>query len=75
MIIEARTSFGNNIFREVFITACWIIWLTRNAVVFDSGQIDINAWKRHFREEFGLVCTKAKPARQQQLRQWRDSFM
>jgi len=75
MIIEARTSFGNNIFREIFITARWIIWLARNEVIFDNGQIDINAWKRHFREEFGLVCTKAKPARQLQLRQWRDSFM
>ena len=26
MVIEARTTFGHCIFREIMITACWIIW-------------------------------------------------
>jgi hypothetical protein len=50
MIIEARTTFGSPLFREIFITACWVIWSTRNGVIFDSGQINLNVWKNQFRE-------------------------
>jgi len=67
MIIEARTTFGSPLFREIFITACWVIWSTRNGVIIDSGQINLNVWKTQFREvglqELGLVCTKAKQSR------------
>lgn len=34
MVIEARTNFGSNIFREIHIAACWVIWITRNEVIF-----------------------------------------
>jgi hypothetical protein len=74
MVIEARTNFGDPLFREIFITACWIIWTTRNKVIFDKGQIDINIWRREFKEELGLVCIKAKPSRQTPLNLWRDSY-
>ena len=74
MIIEARTVFGNALFREIFITACWVIWTTRNAIIFDNGQANLSNWKREFKEELGLVCTKAKPSRQAALRTWRDSY-
>lgn len=47
------------IFGEIFVTACWVIWTLRNDVIFDNGQISLNIWKRKFREELGLVCTKA----------------
>jgi hypothetical protein len=30
MIIEAQNVFGDHIFREIVITAYWIIWTTRN---------------------------------------------
>jgi hypothetical protein len=63
MVLQARADFKNAIFREIAITACWVIWNTRNYVVFDTGQINIHLWKRQFKEEFGLVCTKAKAAR------------
>jgi hypothetical protein len=53
MVIEAREAFGSTIFREIFITACWIIWLTRNSVIFYNGQINLNAWKTRFKEELG----------------------
>ena len=42
MIIDARTSFGSPIFREIFITACWIIWVTRNTVIFDDVQANLS---------------------------------
>jgi hypothetical protein len=34
MVIEARTNFGSNIFRDIYIAACWVIWITRNEVIF-----------------------------------------
>jgi hypothetical protein len=49
--------------KEFFIKACWVICTTRNSVAFYNGQINVNLWKRHFKEELGLVCAKAKPAR------------
>ena len=75
MVLQARADFNNAIFREIAITACWVIWNTRNDVVFDNGQINIHLWKRQFKEEFGLVCTKAKAARQVKLSAWRVSYM
>jgi hypothetical protein len=59
---------------EIFITACWIIWTTRNKIIFDQGQVNLNGWKREFKEEFGLVCTKTKASRQPSLSSWRDSY-
>jgi hypothetical protein len=52
-----------------------VIWTTRNGVIFDNVQNDINQWKRVFKSELGLVCTKAKPSRQAALDLWRDNFM
>jgi hypothetical protein len=75
MILQAREDFDNNIFREIIITACWVIWTTRNGVIFDNGQININHWKRQFKTELGLVCTKAKPSKQSALNFWRDNFL
>jgi hypothetical protein len=74
MVIQARSDFGNPQFREIFMTACWIIWTTRNKVIFDNGQINISIWKREFKEELDLVCAKAKPSRQTQLSLQRDSY-
>jgi hypothetical protein len=74
MVIDASTSFGSPIFREIFIMACWIIWVTRNVVIFDNGQINLNNWRRQFREELDLVCTKAKPSRQAALINWKENY-
>jgi len=75
MVLEARETFGSKIFSKIFITGCWIIWLTRNGVIFNNGQVSITAWKIRFKEEFGYVCTKAKVSRQNQLNIWRDSYV
>jgi hypothetical protein len=56
MILQARADFDNVIFRGIIITGFWVIWMTRNGVIFDNGQIDINLWKRQFKEELGLMC-------------------
>jgi hypothetical protein len=75
MFLQAREAFQSVIFREVVITACWIIWTTRNKIIFDNGQRNVVAWKRRFKEELGLVCTKAKPSRSALLSVWRDSYV
>lgn len=46
MVLDARNAFGNRIFREIFITGCWIIWTTRNKVIFDNGSTQISTWSR-----------------------------
>jgi hypothetical protein len=71
-MLEQR--FGNPIFRELFITAYWVIWTTCNSIIFYNGQISISLWKRRFREELDLVCIKAKEQRQGTLTAWRDSY-
>lgn len=74
MILQARIDFQNIISREIVITACWIIWITRNSIIFDNGQRSINLWKTKFRDELGLVCTKAKASKSILISLWIDSF-
>jgi hypothetical protein len=75
MVIVARTDFGSSIFREIFITACWVIWKTRNVVIFDNAQASVDFWKIQFREELGLVCIKTKLDKHLTLSLWRDNFL
>jgi hypothetical protein len=74
MILQAKEDFHNIIFREIMITACWIIWKTRNKVIFDNGQKCIAEWKRQFKDELALVCTKARGSKSTLISLWRDSF-
>ena len=75
MIVWARLQFGSPIFREIFISACWIIWNTRNGIIFYHGQKNIHVWKRQFREEIALVCNKARPSVSSALSSSRDSYL
>jgi hypothetical protein len=70
MIIHARTTFGNHIFREIFITACWMIWNVRNGTIFDNKACLLADWK-----ELGLVCTKAKKSISDPLSLWRENHL
>lgn len=72
MVIEARLAFGSPIFREFFVTACWIIWTTRNRVVFYNASVCLNSLKVAFKHELGLVCTKAKSSISATLSLWRE---
>ena len=75
MLITARRDFGSSIFREILITACWVLWKTRNAAIFDNVQPQLATWKIQLKEEIGLVCTKAKEEKSLLLRLWRDNLM
>ncbi|EER99102.3 hypothetical protein BDA96_02G261200 [Sorghum bicolor] len=75
MIIQARLTFGSAIFREIFITTCWIIWNTRNNIIFDNGQKNLQLWKMQFKAQLGLVCTKAKPSKSAVIHSWKESYL
>jgi len=60
MVIEARDVFGNHIFKEIIITACWTIWTTTNRVTFNNANFCLNMCKEDLNKELGLVCIKAK---------------
>jgi hypothetical protein len=42
-----------------------VIWTTRNGVIFDNVQNDINQWKRVFKSELGLFAPKTNPVDRQ----------
>jgi len=63
MMLNAREQFGNQIFREIVITACWAIWTLRNSIIFENGPRSIAAWRRRFKAELDLVCIKANEKR------------
>jgi len=44
MIIEARTAFGSYLFRAIVITACWIIWNSRNGLILDNMPCTLAIW-------------------------------
>ena len=74
VVSQARNTFGSAIFRELVITACWVIWTTRNGVIFDAKSFNLNSWRAAFKEELGLVCIKAMQDMKVQLELWRENF-
>jgi len=74
MVIEARTTFGSPILRELVIIACWIVWKTRNGVIFGTKVCNLKNWKSRFKEELGFVCIKAKQNLKVTLDLWRENF-
>ena len=60
MVCQARISFGSKIFRELVITACWVIWTTRNGVIFDGKAHSLNQWKRAFKDELGRFVSRPR---------------
>ena len=71
--MEARNDFGSSIFREVVVTTCWIIWTTRNRVVFDGLNFTLSRWIEDFKE-LGLVCIKAKQSVKLSLELWLENI-
>lgn len=68
----SQDKFGNLIFKEIVITSCWVIWTTRNGIIFNNGSCNLNASKAHAKEKLGWVCIKAKPSRKGSLDWWRE---
>ena len=60
-MIEARTTFGSPIFREIVISSCWIIWTTRNSMMFDNGSGNLRNCKTISKRS--LVSFVSKPSK------------
>jgi len=63
MMIEARTTFGSLILREIVIMACWAIWTTSNGVIFDNKSYEPTTFqigKSHSKKSGWFV---SKPSR------------
>lgn len=72
MIFDAQQQFGQSIFREVVILACWCIWLRRNSIVFDCGSL---ARRRSLvKEELARVSFGAKSSLKLELESWLCNF-
>lgn len=74
MIIEARTAFGSYLFRPIVITACWIIWNSRNGLILDNKPCTLAMWNVLFKEIIGLICIKAKPNLAGSLKMWLEKL-
>lgn len=66
-MITTRNAFGKLTFRELVITACWIIWEKRNGIIFYGERCSLSKWKNDLKKELALVCMKAKRGRKVDL--------
>jgi hypothetical protein len=73
-IVDGRRKFGNRMYREVFLIACWAIWCHRNEIIFDGVHASLNRWKQLFRQEFQLLLHRGKPALEVEFRVWFCNF-
>jgi hypothetical protein len=65
----AKKDFGLPFFMEVLITACWNIWLIRNAKVFRQEQ-EIARWKSQFVHDMTLLQYRIKAKHKDSLLLW-----
>ena len=71
---NARTTFGSSILMKIVIMACWVIWTTRNGVIFDNKSFNF-MWKISFKAELDLVCIKSKQKTCDAILRWCENFL
>jgi hypothetical protein len=74
MIQSAFGNFGQSFFMEVVGTACWQIWLKRNALIFDNVQPSLTIWKADFKEDFTLLLHRVKEEDRPRYQSWIDNI-
>jgi hypothetical protein len=74
MVQEQRSQFPSSCYMEVIILAAWSIWIHRNNIIFNNGQISFARWKGEFRELFLLCKRRAKPSLQADMSAWLASL-
>jgi len=73
MIIQARIDFNSHIIREIFITACWVLWKARNGIIFDNQTATLLEWRASLKEELGQICIKPKKCIADALFVWKEN--
>jgi hypothetical protein len=66
----AKKHFGLPFFMEVLITACWNIWLIRNAKVFRQEQETFARWKGQFVHDMTLLQYRINAKHKDSLLKW-----
>jgi hypothetical protein len=69
-VAEARSRFHKPFFMEVLITACWNIWLIRNAKIFRGEKPTFARWKAKFVHDMLLLQHRIKDKHRQALLDW-----
>ena len=67
VVLDARRSFTKPFFTEVVFTACWNIWITRNAKVFRNERPSFNRWRGAFVHDISLLAHRIKPRSRDEL--------
>jgi hypothetical protein len=70
VVSAARRSFGHPFFMEVLITACWNIWLIRNAKIFRQERPTFAKWKCKFVHDLTLLQHRIKAKYKDRLLEW-----
>jgi hypothetical protein len=55
---------------EVLITACWHIWLIRNAAIFNNERPLFRRWKAGFTNDVSLLQYRVKKKFRDSLLSW-----
>lgn len=74
MVEHQRSQFGYSCYMEVIMLATWTIWIHRNNIIFNVGQVSFVRWKREFKEVLILCDHRAKPSLQLDLTAWLSSL-
>jgi hypothetical protein len=60
IIEHGKIQWREPLFMEIFIIGAWSIWKERNNMLCNNITPTVEAWKRRFREEFGLLVHRKK---------------
>ena len=74
IVVNARRDFNKPFFAEVVFTACWNIWLIRNAKVVTHIRPSFNHWRRTFVHDMSLLSFRIKPRFKDSLVRWVTSL-
>jgi len=67
MMCQATAAFGDIVFKELVITACWVI--------FNGKTFKLALWRHSFKKEIGLVCIMDKKKIRDLLLVWCETFL
>jgi hypothetical protein len=70
IVHHARRNFRQPFFMEVLITACWNIWLIRNAKIFRRERSSFTKWKGQFIHDMTLLQYRIKAKYKDNLMSW-----
>lgn len=76
MFLEVIKGQLNLLFHmEIMVTMCWVIWMTRNDIIFNNNIAhSVLRCREVFKKEFALVVIRAKSHLHPHIHEWLDNF-